>query len=345
MDATLSTTKKISDLITGINNGSIIFDPPFQRRKIWSNKDKAFLIDTILKKLPFPEIYVATGDLDIDTGESNLLIVDGQQRISTICDYFHGQLSLSKNGDVPPYKSLTPEQKRDFLNYVVAIRDLKTIGKPEMIEVFRRLNVTSYDANAMEVSNALYSGPLKTFAEKLSQHAFFEENRFFTAGQIRRMGDTRFALTIIITMMNGYFNRDDLLEEYLIANNEEFSEEKNIAERCEKVFQFISDMGMNRKSKFWKQTDFFAVFVELDRVLSIEKIKSIEEGPTSTLLNEFYSNWDNDIDESSLEIVRIYDRASISAANDRKNRVRRGKVIKSIIIGVPLKEADIEALR
>ncbi|MEH2151765.1 DUF262 domain-containing protein [Nostoc sp.] len=44
-------------------------------------------METILLKLPFPEIYLADGEIDLDVQTSKTLVVDGQQRLSTIYQY------------------------------------------------------------------------------------------------------------------------------------------------------------------------------------------------------------------------------------------------------------------
>ena len=36
-------------------------------------------LDTVTKGLPFPEIYIADGDVDLETGEGTQLLVDGLQ--------------------------------------------------------------------------------------------------------------------------------------------------------------------------------------------------------------------------------------------------------------------------
>ena len=67
------------------------------------------------------------------------LLVDGQQRISTLCQYVHGDpdLSLTK---VTPYAQLDPKQKSKFLDYKVAVRDLGTVTPEQVKEIFSRIN-------------------------------------------------------------------------------------------------------------------------------------------------------------------------------------------------------------
>ena len=114
---TSASNKKVRELVQMVRGGSLIPRPEFQRRLVWTNLDKARLIDTVLKGYPFPEIYVANGDLNIETGEGTQLLVDGQQRVTTLVEYFEGNPRLSLKGNTP-YSDLEDNEKRRFLDYV-----------------------------------------------------------------------------------------------------------------------------------------------------------------------------------------------------------------------------------
>ena len=87
---TSATNRKIRVLLTAIRDGSLIPQPEFQRRLVWSNRHKRNFLTTVLEGLPFPEIYVAAGQVDPQTGEGKELLVDWQQRITTLHQYFLG---------------------------------------------------------------------------------------------------------------------------------------------------------------------------------------------------------------------------------------------------------------
>ena len=218
---TAPTNKKIRELIQAVREGRIIPRPEFQRRLVWSRDDKNLFLDTILRRFPFPEIYLADGDVNLETGEGTQLLVDGLQRVSTIIQYFDADSDL-KLTTVPPYKELSEADKKSFLQYDVAVRDLGSVGREEIIEVFQRLNATKYSLLDIEVNNAVYAGAVKRYAERLAEDRFFEEHAVFNAQDLKRMGDLRYALTIIITCISGYFNRDDGFEALLERYNDDF---------------------------------------------------------------------------------------------------------------------------
>jgi len=72
--------------------GALELAPPFQRKPVWSDKNKSFLIDTILKQLPVPEIYIQV-KTDKD-GNTKYIVVDGQQRIRSILEFIEGEYTL-----------------------------------------------------------------------------------------------------------------------------------------------------------------------------------------------------------------------------------------------------------
>ncbi len=41
------------------DKGQLNLDPPYQRRSVWTLKDKRFFIDTILNNYPAPPIFVS----------------------------------------------------------------------------------------------------------------------------------------------------------------------------------------------------------------------------------------------------------------------------------------------
>jgi len=327
---TAPTNKKIREIIRLVNEEKLIPRPEFQRRLVWSRDDKNHFLDSVLRGYPFPEIYFADGDVNLETGEGTQLLVDGLQRVSTIIQYFTGDSDLQLT-TVPPYKDLHEEQKRDFLQYDVAVRDLGALTREEILEVFKRLNATKYSLLDIEVNNAVYAGKLKVFGEDLARNSFFERHKVFNAQDYKRMGDLRFAIALTATLLIGYFNRDDSFEEVLSRYNDDFPEEFELSRRLDAVMSFIEECGFSDKSRVWKKADLFTLFVELDRALNIQE-KNLQPGEVVERLEYFFNRADSaQITESS--IYGVYYKAALQASNDRINRVRRGVIIDGVIKG------------
>lgn len=332
---TSPTSLKIRQIIIQMREGDLIPRPEFQRKLVWTTEDKVRFIDTILKGYPFPEIYLANGDTNVDTGAGTQLLVDGQQRLTTIVSYFNGDGAFV-NAPIPQYVDLLKIDKENFLNYDVAARDLGPISADEIVEVFRRINSTKYSLNEIEINNAVYAGELMRLAAGIAEHDFFETHKVFRATDIKRMGDVRFVLQVIITMLGGYFNRDELLEEYLRRFNDSLPERDLIVSRLLKVFSFVDECDFNSRSRFWKRSDLFTGIVELDTLAQSGTM--LRAGEVYQRLEDFYARVDKgSVDDRSIA-VRTYAKSSIQASNDRLNRIRRG-----VVIGAILRNQDPDA--
>ncbi len=150
--------RRIHSLLTSIRSGALVPNPEFQRRLVWSNKHKSAFIDTVLRGYPFPEIYIAAGEVDHDTGQGVEMLVDGQQRLMTLKQYVDASEDLKLSGEVIPFAELSDKEKDSFYNYLVAVRDLGRTSISEIKEIFERINSTNYSLNAMEIHNARYDG-------------------------------------------------------------------------------------------------------------------------------------------------------------------------------------------
>lgn len=326
---TSATNRKLRVLLTAIKAGSLIPKPEFQRRLVWTNDDKLNFLQTVLQGYPFPEIYIAAGEVNSETGEGTEMLVDGQQRMTTLYQYFVGAELLKLKGLFPLYKDLSEKQKIEFLEYEVVIRDLGNKTIEEIKEIFKRINSTKYSLNAMEIHNARFDGAFKKFAEEISQHTFFERNRIFTATDIKRMNDVVFSLTIIITALSNYFNRDDEFESFLTTYNDEFEYEDELRKELDNTFAFIEKLNLDDKSRGWKRADIFTLIVEAHRALFKSKV-DINHQEVGQRLEIFYRLVD---DRNYLPNQKIndYRKATLSATNDRGSRIARGETISDII--------------
>lgn len=330
---TSADTRRIRQLVNALNSGELVPRPDFQRLLVWSNKDKNAFLDTVMRGYPFPEIYVATGEVDLATGIGAELLVDGQQRITTLHQYFSGSPDLRLDNNIKPYAELGPQGQLDFLNYEVAVRNLGIVTTDEIIEVFRRINATSYSLNAMEVLHAQYRGPLKQLADELSADEFFSKHRSFSAQEIRRKRDVVYALTILITMMSTYFHRDDEVENYLEQYNEDFPAEEDLRKRFSLARDMIDRAHFNPRSRAWKKTDLLALFVEIDRILSKDK-DILDPKVVGDRVNRFYDRVEVELkDPTGDEHLQAYIRTTLQATNDRVSRVNRGRVLRKAILG------------
>jgi hypothetical protein len=179
----------------------IDMDPPYQRRgRLWSQSDKAYLIDSIINGFDVPKLYVA----DFQMGESPLnrsrlpyAIIDGKQRLEAIFDFFDGKLVLNEDFvwrvdrglklgglSLRDLRNNYPKVAEAFETETVDIMSVVTNDEADINELFVRLN-RSKPLTGAEIRNAML-GPVPDVIRNVARHDFFSENIKFS---VKRAGD------------------------------------------------------------------------------------------------------------------------------------------------------------
>lgn len=309
-------TKKISDLIGMIKRGDLILQPDFQRKLVWSIRHKESFIDTILKGFPFPEIYIAQSGIDLETFQAQQVVVDGQQRLSTIISYINGELPCKK---ILHYSALDNQQKAAFLNYDVVVRDLKDASSDTIKEVFRRINLTQYRLNDIEINNAIYEGEFISTAKDILNHLDNGSFPLFSDNELNRMGDLNYILMIMATLEEGgYFAGNTMTGEYIIKYDDSYKNAETMKDKILNLFHVIKTFNLDTDSMWYRKSNFFTMFVELSKVSQIPddivaKIHSFED---EVLANK--GNEENDFGK--------YYSVMYTGTNSRGARIKRADI-------------------
>lgn len=329
---TSASNRRLRILLTSIGSGTLIPQPEFQRRLVWINKDKIEFIKTVLEGYPFPEIYIAAGEVDTKTGVGAEMLVDGQQRITTLYQYFRGSADLRLPKDLPSYENLDQAEQMRFLEYNVVVRDLGTMPIEQIKQVFQRINSTSYGLNAMEIHNARYGGEFKKFAEQISQLEFFNEHRIFTSTDVKRMSDTMYCASLVATVMSTYFNRDSEVETYLENFNESLPDKDKTFKNFEAVLAFIEKLNFPPKSRIYKKADFYTLFIEVYKLLVNANV-ALSVPAVRHQLEKFFDVVDQagaGVNTGNADALRYY-KSALQASNDRSSRIARGEIINKLL--------------
>jgi uncharacterized protein with ParB-like and HNH nuclease domain len=130
-------TQQISWFLDLERNTQLDLNPPYQRKSVWSPKDRRFFLDTIFRNYPTPPIFVHW-TID-DNGFTMYHIVDGKQRLETILGFAKNKIAIYPNyGDVnfdgKKFSELDVDQKRKFWDYTLVVGlSMKRKMKQKMI--------------------------------------------------------------------------------------------------------------------------------------------------------------------------------------------------------------------
>ena len=150
----------ISDLYGWIKNKDLILAPKFQRGEIWVPSAQSYFIDTLLRGLPIPSIYIRLVT-NLRTNTSHREVVDGQQRLSTIIKFIDGSLTLDKRCNEfygKTYETLDYEDQERFLAYQMSVEQLFGADDDTVLDIFHRINAYGISLNRQELRHGKFQG-------------------------------------------------------------------------------------------------------------------------------------------------------------------------------------------
>ena len=145
-------------------NGLLNIRPPYQREFVYEQPRRDAVITTVLENCPLSVIYLAKLD------DGKLEVIDGQQRILSICKYAAGQFSIEVTMDIDGkkqhlgYSRLAARQK-DFDNYELMAYVCEG-DNAEKMKWFKRINKAGVELTDQELLNANYHGAWVTDAKR-----------------------------------------------------------------------------------------------------------------------------------------------------------------------------------
>lgn len=334
------TTHPVSWFKDRKNESSLVLKPPYQRKPVWTNRQKAYLIDTIIKKYHIPEIYVHR--VTNADGQSIYNIVDGQQRVRSILEFLDGEFSLSEefNPEYTDYdfQELPDDIKTHIFNYTLYVREITDASEDEVRNLFKRMNVNVVPLNPQELRHATYSGEFISLMEKIAEDEFWAENKIVTPNEIRRMKDVEFISDLFVSMMHGIQDKTKELGKYYQLYESKFEDKQTHFEMFLDIKNIIYLIFPDLKETRWRnKSDFYTLFIVLSRIIKENYL----------IPQQKYSNIKTDLLKFSKTIdvavkkerkgrelpkeVANYVNAVTKSTTDKDRRITRHKIILKII--------------
>ena len=146
--------------------------PDWQREKVWAKDRKQKLIDSILRGWRLPKLYFLLTSDEPEEFE----VVDGQQRLLAIWEFFDNELALSPDSDSVTggarlYRDLPDQLSDRFDDYEIDYDQIEDANDEDLKEFFQRLQ-EGLPLTSSERLNSVHS-KLRDFCRKLSGHRFF----------------------------------------------------------------------------------------------------------------------------------------------------------------------------
>ncbi len=137
-----------------------IYFPVYQRGEVWSEGQKALLVDSIFRGIDIPKLYFQS------YGAEEWDCIDGHQRTQAIIGFFDDEFKHEGR----TFGELSKPEKTTFENYKLTIAEVTDITEDEVRMLFYRLQL-GVPLNAGEKLNAIRSN-MGTLVSKMTQHPF-----------------------------------------------------------------------------------------------------------------------------------------------------------------------------
>jgi len=138
----ISVKKFIDDYIYRID-----LDADYQREKIWTPKDQKRLLDSILRDIDIPKIYIVSVK---DNKQFDYECIDGKQRMTTLLRFFKPEPSeehplkvrhYEKEYTYKEFKKQHPSDAKKIDNFELSFAAYKPLDDEYVREIFRRLQL------------------------------------------------------------------------------------------------------------------------------------------------------------------------------------------------------------
>jgi hypothetical protein len=229
----------------------IDFDADYQREKIWSSKQQQDLLDSILKEIDIPKIYLVKTK---DNLQFDYECIDGKQRMSSLMRFFRPEFDeinplkvrhYEREFTYSEFKLKYPHDAKNIENYTLSFTIYENLDEEFIRTIFRRLQL-GIRLNSGEFLKSL-TGTIRDFIYKEigNDGPFFSKtglskNRFsrpFTLAQI--------CINSFAKAKEGRFDRarlqdiEDFFEEkHDLANNDENLERiRKVLKKMDGVFK------------------------------------------------------------------------------------------------------------
>jgi uncharacterized protein with ParB-like and HNH nuclease domain len=157
-------------------NDEVIYVPPFQRNFVWNITQASKFIESLVLGLPVPGVFLSKENI---TGK--LLIVDGQQRLMSLTNFYGGvfkgkEFALSGlNSDLngKTYKTLNGSDRirldDSIIHATIVRQDQPNDEESSIYLIFERLNTGGKPLTSQEIRACIYYGEFNQFLSELQK--------------------------------------------------------------------------------------------------------------------------------------------------------------------------------
>lgn len=323
-------TYNISDFIEWDENGLLELSPDFQRRYVWTEKAKSYLIDTIVRGKPIPKLILSQKL----QGKKNVrVVVDGQQRLRTILGFYNGDFKISRvhNEEFGGYTfdDLPEKVQNEFLQYELGVDLLFDMPYEEILDIFARINSYTVKLKTQEIYNARYVGYFKQtiFKYGLKYVRYYIDSGVLTKASVSRMGEAEMTADLFVSLIDTVRTNKGI-ESYYKKLEEEEGDLENARKKFDKIMTYIGSIypSQELKTTNWRRPQlFYTLFTSIGH--SLYGFNGLENTPRPDISEKNIGKIRIILDEVSLKYDEYTEDKDAEIPSDFKefiNYSRRG---------------------
>ena len=266
----------VADLYNWYRGGELILQPRFQRRKVWTGPARSYLIDTVVRGLPFPKIYFR---MQVDPVKMTSVreVVDGQQRLDALFAYLRDEFRVYRHHNSvvggKRFSDLPASLRSQILAYDVSADLLIGADDPQVLQIFARINSYAVTLNAQEKRNARFFGVFKGVAYDLgtSHLRFWIDRKILTYQSVARMAEAELTSEFMVGLLGGLQDKKSSLDRYYLLYEDQFPQEAEVRTRFVRVVGWIDRNVDLETLAFSRRALFYSLFMAVsDGLFGIE---------------------------------------------------------------------------
>ena len=239
------------DFVFWLEKGVLIITPKFQRRPVWRTPARSYFIDTLLRGMTVPPLYLRITQ-DLSKNKTIREVVDGQQRIRSVLDFVgEDGYRLAKNLKAPwagkKFTDLSDEDRQRIMAYGFPTDMFKGISDQQIFEVFARLNMNGLQLNKQELRNGRFFGYFKQtcFSLGMKYLEFWRHNRIFSEQSMARMLEVELTSELLIAGNSGMQDKKIAIDDFYDKWDSSYPDQSKDEKRFNDVMGTISETFSN----------------------------------------------------------------------------------------------------
>jgi hypothetical protein len=238
--------------------------PDWQRQEVWDRARRQQLIDSILRGWRLPKFYF----LKVSNDPEQYEVVDGQQRLVAIYEFFDNALSLTtksaKEFGGLYYKDLPTTVSDRFDDFQIQFDIIEEGAEKEIKEFFQRLQ-EGLPLSASERLNSVHS-KLRDYVKALSAHAFFRQKVAIADKRYAYFDIAAKVAAIEIEGLDAGLRYDDL--KALFDAQASFSNRSKVAQRLRESFEYLNRVFKERSPLLKNRTVVQSIATLVSRLIA-----------------------------------------------------------------------------